>query len=1156
MAVTLLLLVIAMTASLYSLNFKEDIADFLPNNENNKKINSVYQHIANSNKIILNFWLDSYETDAEAAAEKTMAAIDRFVELAKENDSLKNIEIFYLIDEYEILELTNFIRQNAPYFMTEADYAHIDSLTQKERVFSQMKENKRLLMLPDGGFIRQSIMSDPLHLFTPLLSRMKDFQAGNKEQINQGYIFSADGKKGKIILTTPYGVSETAKNTELIELINKVTDEVISEHKGMKISCFGAPAIAVTNASQIKKDSILAFSLAIVLILSLLIWFFRNIRNILLIFVSVLIGVLFSLSLLLLWKSSISLIAIGIGSIFIGIAINYPLHFIDHLKHQPNVKLALKEIAPPLLIGNITTVSAFLSLVFLSSNAMSDLGLFGSLLLVGCMLFTLTYLPHLVKVSPKSLKIVTSFGKLASFSPERNKWVIWSIIVLTAVFLYFSRFTTFEADMNKINYMTTQQREDMNEAFQSLTDENLDVVYLISEGKQLDNALETSEKNRKITDLLIHNGEIERVAGIGNFLPSKEEQAKRIALWNRFRNAKRDSILIYLEEAAVSESFKINAFNNFIEMFDEELQVHDDRFFAPITDNLTGNYLINNESGNMVVNMLYCPKGETEKLMASLETHSLTNTFFFDSRSIAYRMVDALSNDFNFVLLICGFIVFGFLTLSFGRFELSLLAFIPLAVSWIWILGLMQIGDIRFNIVNIILATFIFGQGDDYTIFITEGLMYEYTYRRKMLAAYKNSIILSAIIMFIGIGVLIFSKHPAMKSLAEVTIVGMFSVVVMAYIIPPLIFNWLTKTKEGVREVPMTIKRIAFSLYSFTAFLIGSMALTIYGSILLGLGGRTEKNKLRYHKFLRASSEFVVKRIPGVSFKLENLTGETFEKPGVIISNHQSHLDLMCLIMLNPKLIVLTNDWVWNNIFYGILIRFADYYPVSNGIENSIDKLTDRVKNGYSIVVFPEGTRSEDCSIGRFRKGAFYLAGTLNIDIIPVVLHGLGHVLPKKDFMLREGAITVQINPRITPKKTDLDDNFLSITKQTRNHYSNMYSVLSNREEKSDYFKSYIIHSYLYKGSGIERTIRRNLKADFQSINSYAGNGPVLVKNNGLGEFSFLFALVHKHVHVYAVDNDKDNIDIASACCGLPPNITICAEEELTDIQFEMVFNG
>ena len=57
-----------------------------------------------------------------------------------------------------------------------------------------------------------------------------------------------------------------------------------------------------------------------------------------------------------------------------------------------------------------------------------------------------------------------------------------------------------------------------------------------------------------------------------------------------------------------------------------------------------------------------------------------------------------------------------------------------MAVSWLWILGLMELLDIQFNIVNIILATFIFGQGDDYTIFITEGLVYEHAYGRKLLA--------------------------------------------------------------------------------------------------------------------------------------------------------------------------------------------------------------------------------------------------------------------------------------------------------------------------------------------------------------------------------------------------------------------------------------
>ena len=142
-------------------------------------------------------------------------------------------------------------------------------------------------------------------------------------------------------------------------------------------------------------------------------------------------------------------------------------------------------------------------------------------------------------------------------------------------------------------------------------------------------------------------------------------------------------------------------------------------------------------------------------------------------------------------LYICGLIVFVFLFFSFGRVEIAAITFVPLAVGWVWILGLMSIFDIKFNIVNIILATFIFGQGDDYTIFITEGLIHEYTYGRKMLANVKKSILLSATILLIAVGSLIFAKHPAMHSLAELTIIGMATVVLCAYMLPPLIYKWL-----------------------------------------------------------------------------------------------------------------------------------------------------------------------------------------------------------------------------------------------------------------------------------------------------------------------------------------------------------------------------
>ncbi|GHS85886.1 glycerol acyltransferase [Bacteroidia bacterium] len=1147
----LALLIIGLTLSLLRLDYKEDISDFLPDNETNEQINAVYQHIGNSNKLLVNFSMhDSTKHDAE----RIMVAIDQFVALLNERDSLHIIpEIISQVDDSQYLELTGFIQQNVPYFLTEADYARMDTLLSNDYIAEQLNEDKRLLMLPSSGFMKQNMLSDPLHLFSPLLLKLKDFQAGDNEEVNEGYIFSHNGKKGLVILTSPYGMSETAGNTDLVKMIEQTAQQTTLLFPELKITCFGASAIAVANAGRIKKDSVLSITLAVVLILVLLIYFFRNGRNLFLVFFSVLFGWLFALGVLAVFADSISAIAIGIGSIFVGIAINYPLHFIDHLQHQKNRKQALKEIIPPLLIGNITTVGAFLSLVFLNSNAMRDLGLFGSLLLVGTILFVLMFLPHLIKTAGAhhdAAKVEVGralplpFERLAKFAPERKPWIMWTVLVLTCVFLYLSQFTTFESDMNKINYMTKQQREDMNDMLLSIDKKDKDIVYFISEGKTLNDALLVYERNKPLLDSLRQKGFIESIAGIGDFLPSQEEQQKRINRWNNFWNQRRHIVLQQIDQASVKVGFKQGAFDNFSQLLYTEFTPQAESYFSPITSILEASYVIKGESKNRIINLLYCEKENTEQLEEALRggapalSTATDNTFIFDSRNFGERVIEFLSDDFNFVLYLCGFIVFIFLTFSFGRLELSILSFLPLAISWVWILGIMQLGDMRFNIVSIILATFIFGQGDDYTIFITEGLMYEYTYRRKMLAAYKNSIILSALIMFIGIGVLIFAKHPAMRSLAEVTIIGMFSVVMMAYIIPPFIFKWLTTTKYGFREVPITIKRLSLSICAFTVFVMGSLIITVSGLFL---------NKSRYHVLLCWVANWVIRHIPGVKFNYENLSGEHFDKPAIIICNHQSHLDLMCLMMLTPKLIILTNDWVWNNPFYGRLIKYADFYPVSNGIENSVEQLAGAVQRGYSIVIFPEGTRSEDCSILRFHRGAFYLAEKLNLDIVPVFIHGAGHVLPKKDFMLREGAITVQVHPRITPEDSRFTADYATRTKQVRQYYRNTFAALSQKIETAAYFKNFVLHNYLYKGVEVERGAREEFKQLEKSrkldwIDNYQGEGTVLIENNGYGVLSFLFALVHKNIQVVATDPDEDKVAIARGCAGLPPNLTISNE--------------
>lgn len=207
------------------------------------------------------------------------------------------------------------------------------------------------------------------------------------------------------------------------------------------------------------------------------------------------------------------------------------------------------------------------------------------------------------------------------------------------------------------------------------------------------------------------------------------------------------------------------------------------------------------------------------------------------------------------------------------------------------------------------------------------------------------------------------------------------------------------------------MKKAIYTIYSFTCFLSVALYLTLEGFWLITIKGKTEKNKLEFHRRMQKMAWFVINRVPGTSFEYDNSVGEKFDKPSVIISNHQSHLDLMAIIMLTPKIVVLTKKWVWHNPFYGLIIRYADYMPVDDN-PNLMSQIEERLANGYSIMIFPEGTRSVDCRIGRFHRGAFKIAEDHGLDIVPIFISGFGKVLPKTSFHLHPGKMRLEVLPR------------------------------------------------------------------------------------------------------------------------------------------------
>ena len=735
-----------MVLSVTRLSYKEDIRDFLPLDEEERAALNDYDRQAQTSLIVAIIeQRDSTIDDPDLLVE----SVETFIDAISDVEGLTVQSVFSQMEERQ----EDLYRQ-LPFLLEAEDYQRMDSLLrQPEFVASKLEEDKERLLMPMGSMMAHDITHDPLGLFSPVLSLLRDTTVMDRFDLYDGCLLTADHRRALVMMSSPYGGSETASNERLLEVLKVKADSVsslLTSHSSLlepplSIRFCGAPVIAVTNASQIKTDSLISVSIAVVLILLLLWFFLRSLRNILLIAFSIGWGWVFAVACLSWVHQEVSVIVIGISSIIVGIAINYPLHLIAHLSHTNDVRQALKEVVKPLVVGNITTVGAFFALVPLRAAALRDLGLFSSFLLVGTILFTIIWLPQVLRYkftvdSLSSCVPSVASGKaertdddsavserLASKSTVNRKlstvnnnthWLIAAILLLTAFFGYHSLHTTFDADLTHINYMTPAQRTDMALLQQLMP-----------------------------TDT-------QRQQDLNDRLPSTPEaQQDRLRLWQSWTSSHHDQLQSTLRQEADRIGFAPDSF---------------DPFFALLSSSSEG--LANISSVNRQLSIV------NKNPFASIATH--------------------LSDDFNYIGWTCACIVFFFLWASFRSLPLALLSFLPMAVSWLWILGIMALLGIQFNIINIILSTFIFGQGDDYTIFMTEGTVYEYTHRRPMLASYRRAIILSALIMFIGIGSLITARHPALHSLAEVTIVGMFSVVLMAFVIPPVVFHWFVRFRK------------------------------------------------------------------------------------------------------------------------------------------------------------------------------------------------------------------------------------------------------------------------------------------------------------------------------------------------------------------------
>ena len=238
-----------------------------------------------------------------------------------------------------------------------------------------------------------------------------------------------------LFITPAYPPNNTGKNTLLL----KGLDNIINNNSITSVTAtyFGATAVSVGNALQLRQDSLLTQGITILFIIIFLGFYFRKKRAPFIILIPVLFGALFSLAAIYFIKGKISVIALGTGSVVLGIAVNYSLHVFNHYRHTRNMQELIRDLTMPLTVGSFTTIGGFLCLQFVESEMLKDLGLFAAFSLIGASLCSLIFLPHFIaSKKEQETHIAKEFSwidKMASYRPQYNKYLVIIIATLTTL---------------------------------------------------------------------------------------------------------------------------------------------------------------------------------------------------------------------------------------------------------------------------------------------------------------------------------------------------------------------------------------------------------------------------------------------------------------------------------------------------------------------------------------------------------------------------------------------------------------------------------------------------------------------------------------------------------------------------------------------------
>ena len=794
------------------LRYEEDVAKLLPRSSVESEL--AFSDIGLKDKIFIQITSADAETPLDTWTLSDY--IDEFTDALEQRDSTGKYirSILRSLDAETALGAMDYGFEHLPSLIDTGFYEAFAAALEPAALDAQMARNLELIESDMTGETTRLVCTDPFALRDIFLARLMpegamDGSVGDYT-IENSHFFCPDRTVALAFLSPSFQQTDSGTSTKFARILNQERKAFEAVHPDARIYFHGAPLGAVSNAGTIKQDLVWTVGISLLVILTILLLAFHRLRFIAHLLLPVVYGTFFALACVYWIKGYMSLMALGIGAIILGVALSYCLHVLIHYYYVEDVEQMLQEESTPVVLGCLTTIGAFLGLLFTESDLLRDFGLFATFALIGSTFYALVLLPHFLQkedVNYKKYKGFHLIDRINGLPWDRNPWILGAMVALLAVGIVFSPKVGFDSDLRNLNYVDIPLDESQR-LYSEKNESGHMNLYFAAYDNDFDKALEYDKLLGNRLDSLRRTGLVKRYSSIVSLLfQTEQEQTLRIDAWKKFWTPQRiEKARHDLSAAARRQKLDPSLFEPFFALVEADYLPGNLYESGLVPDALLSSFIEKQDSGRWMIfsTVAFAPEDMdtvTDALVSGPQTVVLEPFYY------CRDMVQIVHDDFQKTLLISSLFVLLVLLISFRNLWVSLVAFFPMFLSWYALQGFMALFGLEFNLINIVIATFVFGIGVDYSIFVMEGLLQEArTGEKTRLEYHKVAIFFSALILIIVVGSLVFARHPAISSTGRITLIGMVFTILMTYSLEPFVFRKLLKTKWFRRSLKLPEK--------------------------------------------------------------------------------------------------------------------------------------------------------------------------------------------------------------------------------------------------------------------------------------------------------------------------------------------------------------